>query len=210
MNTIPNKNCLLLLFSTILLFAVAPPAAAVYDSEQGRWLSRDPIGEDGGLNLYGYVGNDPANWIDPLGLRDVDVSVWNAKFPYFFGKGSVGHVAVCETNGKTLLSQFPEPHGMHGKNKELDYKDAEKEEGRPPDKTIRVHVPDDKPFDNTVADHAKRPTWDWNPNKKNGGTNCVNSAAAALKAGGVPVHSHSLPGNFGRELEGVTNGGGKR
>jgi len=26
-----------------------------------RWLNRDPIGEEGGLNLYGYVGNDPMN-----------------------------------------------------------------------------------------------------------------------------------------------------
>ena len=34
----------------------------------GRWLNRDPIGETGGLNLYGYVGNDPVNYRDPLGL----------------------------------------------------------------------------------------------------------------------------------------------
>jgi uncharacterized protein RhaS with RHS repeats len=34
----------------------------------GRWLSRDPIGIAGGINLYGYVGNDPVFWIDPLGL----------------------------------------------------------------------------------------------------------------------------------------------
>jgi RHS repeat-associated protein len=34
----------------------------------GKWLSRDPIGEAGGLNLYGYVGNNPINFRDPLGL----------------------------------------------------------------------------------------------------------------------------------------------
>ena len=33
-----------------------------------KWLSRDPIEEDGGLNLYGYVLNDPINMVDPLGL----------------------------------------------------------------------------------------------------------------------------------------------
>jgi len=39
-----------------------------YDPNLGRWLSRDPIAEDGGLNLYGYVGNDPTNHADALGL----------------------------------------------------------------------------------------------------------------------------------------------
>jgi len=39
-----------------------------YDAELGRWLSRDPIGEERGLNLYVYVASDPINYIDPLGL----------------------------------------------------------------------------------------------------------------------------------------------
>jgi RHS repeat-associated protein len=36
-----------------------------YDSRTGRWLSRDPLGEAGGFNLYAYCGNDPVNRFEP-------------------------------------------------------------------------------------------------------------------------------------------------
>ncbi len=39
-----------------------------YDPTIGRWLSKDPIGLEGGLNLYVFCGNDPVNFVDPLGL----------------------------------------------------------------------------------------------------------------------------------------------
>ena len=39
-----------------------------YDPLTGRWPSRDPIGERGGVNLYGFVQNNTLNKIDYLGL----------------------------------------------------------------------------------------------------------------------------------------------
>jgi len=39
-----------------------------YDPKTGRWPSRDPIGERGGTNLYGMVGNSLIGSIDYLGL----------------------------------------------------------------------------------------------------------------------------------------------
>jgi hypothetical protein len=41
-----------------------------YKTVSGRheWPSRDPNQERGGLNLYGYVGNNPVNFYDPYGL----------------------------------------------------------------------------------------------------------------------------------------------
>jgi hypothetical protein len=40
-----------------------------YDPLTGRWPSKDPIGENGGLNLYGFVGNDGIKGFDILGLE---------------------------------------------------------------------------------------------------------------------------------------------
>lgn len=40
-----------------------------YDSQLGCWISRDPIAENGGINLYMYAGNDSINLIDMFGLK---------------------------------------------------------------------------------------------------------------------------------------------
>jgi len=39
-----------------------------YDPQTGRYLTPDPIGLAGGMNLYTYVGNDPVNSYDFMGL----------------------------------------------------------------------------------------------------------------------------------------------
>jgi hypothetical protein len=55
---------------TIALAWMALPAsvAAFYNPSTGRWLSRDPVDEDGGFDLYGFVNNNPPNATDSLGL----------------------------------------------------------------------------------------------------------------------------------------------
>lgn len=40
-----------------------------FDPMTGRWLSKDPLGLKGGLNLYEFCKNDPANFVDPSGLK---------------------------------------------------------------------------------------------------------------------------------------------
>jgi RHS repeat-associated protein len=49
-----------------------------YSADLGRWLSRDPLSEEGGLNLYAYVANNPVAAFDLLGL----CTTWEA-----FGNG---------------------------------------------------------------------------------------------------------------------------
>jgi RHS repeat-associated protein len=44
-----------------------------YDPVTGRWPSRDPIEELGGVNLYGFVKNQVTNAIDRLGLLDINI-----------------------------------------------------------------------------------------------------------------------------------------
>jgi hypothetical protein len=42
--------------------------SAFYSPSTGRWLSRDPVGEAGGKNIYGFIGGSPVNGHDRLGL----------------------------------------------------------------------------------------------------------------------------------------------
>jgi len=43
-----------------------------YNPSVGRWLSRDPTGEAGGLNIYAFSLNNPVNYCDPTGLSSLD------------------------------------------------------------------------------------------------------------------------------------------
>ncbi len=43
-----------------------------YEPEVGRFTTQDPIGLEGGLNLYAY-GPNPLSWIDPFGLSFLEI-----------------------------------------------------------------------------------------------------------------------------------------
>ncbi len=86
-----------------------------YDPVTGRWPSRDPIGERGGVNLYAFVKNDPIVSRDYLGLRSISSpSTWPEYQPWPkdpFGKplpidGEIwqGDVIAC---GTAIFKQKP-------------------------------------------------------------------------------------------------------
>ena len=74
-----------------------------YDPTTGRWPSRDPIGERGGVNLYGFVRNGGVNRWDYLGLSDWD----------YDGQGLHGHEGRVFGKNLTYVVDFDEnglPH----------------------------------------------------------------------------------------------------
>ncbi len=52
-----------------------------YDGNMGRWLSRDPIDERGGFNLYAYITNNVVNNIDPYGTDNVSICYRDMQIP---------------------------------------------------------------------------------------------------------------------------------
>jgi RHS repeat-associated protein len=86
----------------------------IYSPPLARFLSRDPMGERGGINLYGFVENDPVNKWDYLGLEprcicEITVKFIWAEEPFaatgYTNSGRIfrGSMAVffCDKNGKT-------------------------------------------------------------------------------------------------------------
>jgi uncharacterized protein RhaS with RHS repeats len=81
-----------------------------YDPQTGRWPSRDPIAERGGVNLYGFVGNDGVNAWDLLGLSNLTYNTLDEKTtPCKRVKGGTGQSAWLI---QWMVTGIKEPGGV--------------------------------------------------------------------------------------------------
>ena len=80
-----------------------------YSPDLGRWLSRDPIEEEGGYNLYGFIDNNPADYWDELGLEKCDCDKKNEDIDYSKILYLDGHVPSYPSFGRdNFLAGQPE------------------------------------------------------------------------------------------------------
>jgi hypothetical protein len=63
-------------------------------SGRGLWLTRDPIEEEGGVNLYGFVANDGVNEADYLGLDFIALAARPLQGIDFFTFGVLYHTSI--------------------------------------------------------------------------------------------------------------------
>ncbi|HTI70827.1 MAG TPA: RHS repeat-associated core domain-containing protein [Candidatus Limnocylindria bacterium] len=71
-----------------------------YDPAFQRWVNRDPIGERGGINQYGFVNNAPVGSIDPFGLSDTYSSLATEGLCDVPGSGDEGGTAQFSASSK--------------------------------------------------------------------------------------------------------------
>jgi RHS repeat-associated protein len=73
--------------------------ARAYDTNTGRFVSADPIGVGGGVNLYGYVGDDPINMVDPSGTESIFAKLAEAISSIFSSGGSSSNGGSTGSSG---------------------------------------------------------------------------------------------------------------
>jgi RHS repeat-associated protein len=84
-----------------------------YNPQTGKWLSRDPLGEEGGLNLYAFSENNGVDGIDYLGLKKRRGSGHHI-IPWSLFNGKVSDVVFefFNSDGARIFNEFYTTHNF--------------------------------------------------------------------------------------------------
>jgi RHS repeat-associated protein len=161
-----------------------------YQPDIGRWLSKDPVGIAGGLNLYEAFRNNPVNAVDPSGLDVAYLIDWDVL-------GGAGHGAAAVGNDDTGWTYYSFGPGSDftDASDNLDIKQYDsfqallKENSR---YNGNIRYPTSREADCAAhAEATSRIGQKYNLFSKN----CDDIAVAILQAAGIKVPDHWMPSN---------------
>ena len=80
-------------------FSRARSGSRFYSPSLHTWISRDPIAEKGGINLYGFVANNPIYYVDSNGQV-----VWSLLLPILVGSVAIDFAFLCGDIDKATVT----------------------------------------------------------------------------------------------------------